>query len=430
MAKKKQTKLSNAAHIKRHTEGTSNEISFSVLDAAKNRVDVEAGIDSKAHVPRLGGIRLFSWRPSKNWSTPTRDNALPLSDMDHSLPSSDMLVKDPKAKTAKPDRGSNFAAASGASFAEAEIERRKTRRRGRRVFTALMVTVLLIAGIGGGGYFIYNEITTHQSQVSLLDQALDKVTEADKVVVPLDQAINGTLEGKSGEELQAVLNNIPATIQLLDEAEELANEAIADMRDSSDKEAAEEALTAIAARKGMLEAGSILLSADIQATADYSSIDAIWKKVLEADELVREAAAIVVDTTPENVATSIEKSNEALVALGEAESLLYDLLDSSLSPDIQTLIDYVAKRKEALGHSIASDEAILAQDRVIAEEQNEAYNTADAEAATLAKELPEEIGQIVKTAYEAHISEANSQYEEMRAQGSAADAVLRDYLGI
>ncbi len=34
-------KVAKAAHIKRNTEGTSNEISFSVLDAAKNSLDGE-----------------------------------------------------------------------------------------------------------------------------------------------------------------------------------------------------------------------------------------------------------------------------------------------------------------------------------------------------------------------------------------------------
>lgn len=47
-------KVAKAAHIKRNTEGTSNEISFSVLDAAKNSLDGEGGSSpfeiGRAHV--------------------------------------------------------------------------------------------------------------------------------------------------------------------------------------------------------------------------------------------------------------------------------------------------------------------------------------------------------------------------------------------
>lgn len=431
MAKKKQTKLTNAAHIKRRTEGTSNEISFSVLDAAKNRADVEAGADRKTQIPRLGGIRLFSWQPYKNKSTPTRDDSLALSEAMYKSSSSESKERGTASLGGAVDISPKLASPSEPTFAEAEIERRKIRRRTRRILTALLLTAVLVAGVGGGGYFLYKEISTHQAQVSLLDQALNKMTESDEVVVRyLDPAVNGASEGQSVEELQAILDSIPATEQLLNEAETLINGALEDMRDSSDKEAAEQALIAIDARKGMLASGSILLSAEIQAAADYKQIEATWEKVLEADEIAREAAAIVSDTTPENVAASIEKSKEALTALTEAESPLHQLRDSSLSPDVQVFIDYLAKRKEALAYAIASDEAILAQDRVVAEEQNEAYNIADAEAAALAKELPGEISQVVMSAYELFIEEPYSQYEEMRSKGSAAEAFLRDYLGI
>ena len=40
---KRNDKLGRAAHIKRHTVGTSNEISFSVLDAAKNELEGDVG---------------------------------------------------------------------------------------------------------------------------------------------------------------------------------------------------------------------------------------------------------------------------------------------------------------------------------------------------------------------------------------------------
>ena len=53
---KREDKITRAAHIKRHTRGTSNEISFSVLDAAKNAL--EGDDDGLKHRP--GRISLFT----------------------------------------------------------------------------------------------------------------------------------------------------------------------------------------------------------------------------------------------------------------------------------------------------------------------------------------------------------------------------------
>lgn len=483
MANKKQTKLTKAVHIKRRTEGTSNEISISVLDAARDRADIGVGSDSKNQIPRLGGIHLFSWQPYKNKSTPTRDDASALTEIahissqgpislssiggsfsggsidyiepaDYPMPVESSKKQAPIASIASLATGSNIdislkpeistnarpravaktdtsAGLIGSPLIEAEIERRKSRRKTDRIFTTILGVIFLLAGFVGGGFLLYKEISTQHTQATLLDQGLNKIVETDEVIVKqLDPAINGSFGSQSAEDLQAIYNNIPGTEKLLSEAEVFINDALIDMKDSEDKEAAAQALIVIEARKGMLEAGKTLLPANIQVVYDYGQINATWKKVLEADEIAREAAEIVTETTPENVAISISKTNEAILALNEAESSLYTLFESFLSPDIQLFVDYLAKRKEALGYAIASDEAILAQERLAAEEQNTAYNIADAEAVALAKELPPEVSEIVTSAYNSYTEEAHSQYAEMRAKGSSADAVLRDYLGI
>ena len=66
-------KVAKAAHIKRNTEGTSNEISFSVLDAAKNSLDGEGSSSP------FGTISLFTLPgKKKHISTPSKDEGLAL----------------------------------------------------------------------------------------------------------------------------------------------------------------------------------------------------------------------------------------------------------------------------------------------------------------------------------------------------------------
>ncbi|WP_165052751.1 MULTISPECIES: hypothetical protein [unclassified Adlercreutzia] len=74
-------KIAGAAHIKHHTKGTSNEISLSVLDAAKAAKEADArSAEPKARLSRLGSIPLFTLgRAKKPVATPTKERGLPLS---------------------------------------------------------------------------------------------------------------------------------------------------------------------------------------------------------------------------------------------------------------------------------------------------------------------------------------------------------------
>lgn len=72
--KKLSDKISHAAHIKTNTAGTSNEISFSVLDAAKRAQDGESQGASVPELPGLGVISLFTLgRGKKPRSTPAKE---------------------------------------------------------------------------------------------------------------------------------------------------------------------------------------------------------------------------------------------------------------------------------------------------------------------------------------------------------------------
>lgn len=72
--KKLSDKISHAAHIKTNTAGTSNEISFSVLDAAKRAQDGEGQGASVPELPGLGVISLFTLgRGKKPRSTPAKE---------------------------------------------------------------------------------------------------------------------------------------------------------------------------------------------------------------------------------------------------------------------------------------------------------------------------------------------------------------------
>ena len=171
------------------------------------------------------------------------------------------------------------------------------------------------------------------------------------------------------------------------------------------------------------------MNAATEAQSAAEGVDAAWKTVLEGDDLARQAAQLVTETTAENVEASKRKTNEALAAFDEAYAAFLDVQATYPQADLTQFVDYIAKRQESLGYAIASDDAILAKNKEEATAQNNAYNIADAEAATLAKALPDDPSSIVDEAFEDATSDVAKAYSTARLQARSADAFISDYLG-
>lgn len=455
--RKKGDKLAHAAHIKRHTAGTSNEISFSVLDAARNALDEKgrAGRDARLH--RFGGISLFTLpaRRKKPAGTPTKEQGLPLSTGDF------VSVEPPKSQVpqiAYPSETPSAAPSASSSFegptatrpklseeafekpiaqpaekpplsSEEEVARRKARRRlSKLVAAAVIVLVIGVVAVAGGGY-LYHDYQQYQDGIKSLNDTLKLVAETDEAIKGLDDFVADPFAAGSRAACKDLKSSLPEIEEKLAQADERARALSVSLRESQGKEAAHQAVATISARNTLVDQGYQIIDAADRA---YDAIDQArkaWDVLLSADALARESSELVKDTTPENVQASMAKANESLEAFEEAEASFAE--SSSLYPaaDFAAFSDYIAKRKEALGHALASDEAILAKDKDAATEHNDAYNAADAEAAERAKGLPDDPSSPVVDAFEAEAEEFEKAYSTARLQAGAADAFIRDYLG-
>ena len=201
------------------------------------------------------------------------------------------------------------------------------------------------------------------------------------------------------------------------------------MKNQRDKEAANQTVVTISARRALLEQGQVLMDAADAAEDASKRVDDAWKLVMQGDELARQAAQLITETTAENVEASKDKTNEALSTLDDALSGFVDAQMTYDLADFSPFIDYIQKRQESLGYAIASDDALLAKNKEEATAQNNAYNIADAEAATLAKALPADPSSLVDEAFETATAEASKAYSTARLQAGTADAFITDYLG-
>lgn len=414
---RQEDKIGRAAHLKRHTVGTSNEISFSVLDAAKNAIDPSSEKDR--------GPRVSTSRPVSLFTLPHHQKK---------------TVASPMKQRGLPHGGSSFAS-SATSYStraysdgarrspEEEISRRKVRRRRHRMLAATLVILIGLGLAGAGGLYLFKEHQSHQAQIGQLDGALTLISQADETIVAMDAVITQPLDDENLATMEELMTHVTETQGKLDEADRIARDVSVEMRDSAGKEAANQAVAAISARRAMLDYGSQVMESAHNANEAVQVAREAWQEVLRADGLARDAAALVVDTTDEHVNASKEKTEAASVAFTSAQKTLAQVDTLYPDADLSAYGDYIAKRLEAMDYAKASDEAFLEKNKEDAVTYNDAYNRADAEAVSIADDLPEDIASPVMDAYEQVSKPLLDTYATARLQAGSADAFLRDYLG-
>lgn len=405
----KKDKNAHFLHIKRYTEGTSNEISLSVLDSRNKAADSEEIKEGKPGRARFAGVvSLFPVFKGGRTPAPERTEA---------------------ECDSAPVLESSVHPAGSVIDSDQEIAQRKRHRRVHRILSGIAGFVLIAVVASATTYFLATEYQAQQDHQALLSESLTDITAADATIVAMDETINAPVNEETVMKMQEMQGDLPSAVASLDQADAAAQKAFEGMRNSVDKEAAGQALAAIAARRSLVEAGATLMQATINTHQAIGLVGAAWSEILSADALAHRAAALVSHTTIENARLSKEENNQALSQFTDAKLKLETVGTSAVHADLHLLISYVDKRIEAMNYAIASDAAIMVQDKKTAEAHNERYNQAGIQAAQIAEHFPADPTQPLYDAYDIDTASSFSAYQEARRAAGAADSFLRGYLG-
>ena len=447
-------------HVKKHTAGTFNEISLSVLDGLKEKTDLKE--EGRSTTARLGGVSLFTLSGKKGGldakrksnasdssigsplsmasseALPSAKDAAPAalpgpSRKERSARKKEERLERRQSKTYKKQQRQQekVAAARKRALADpnAEIKRRKKARKLRKAAVVTLAAVLVTGVCAFGAYTIMQEVEAHRANVSLVEQGMHELEKADEFILPMDEVVTGNVTDASIKEMNQLKKGVEDAEIHLNAAESFAEEALEDIRESDDKKAAEQLAKAAESRRVMMEEALVIMEANANAKESVDAIEACWELVLQADSLMKEAAALVTDTTNENTRASQQKSEEARGLLQEALNKLEAAQDACATADFSALEAYIQKRIESIGYAIASDEAIYIQDKQTADSQNALYNQADAEAVELAAALPEDPAQPVIDVFESNTQASRENYLSARSRAGESDSFMRDYLG-
>lgn len=477
--KKLSDKIGRAAHIKSNTVGTSNEISFSVLDAKKRSQDGEKQAGSVPELSGLGAISLFTLgKGRKPRSTPAKEKGFflpsgefvstegdipsiipasgtsntpavirPMASGDASGTSASSVAVPSVADTAGAAASAVAGLASPSSKASTssnwqtpqdEVARRKKTRKTRKAFAIAALAILVVVGLGVGGATLIQYLEQQQTKRGQLTSFISMVEEADEAVLAFDELvvtqINGGVGAMGVEALASsyadMSDDLDVAREDLERARTLVEQVLVDLTDPTDIEAANQAIVSINARINLIDAGRLLVDEMISGQSAAQAASEGWSLILAGDTAAREAAAMVSNPSAESIQESMERSSAALDAFTQAvEKLSFaDLAYEAV--DLSAYVSYAQTRVDAQGHALASDQAYLDRNKETLASENDEYNQLDAAAAEMAKSLSGDPGELVEAYSSAQLAALIDQYSSERSRAGAADAILRDYLGI
>lgn len=458
-------KINHAAHVKRSTQGTSNELSFSVLDAKRESLEGSArkeGTRSRGRTARmtgrrerrgplakLGAVSLFTLGARrKPPSTPERERGL-------TLPGGAFVSTEADRTTASLagpvhaapreglGRGSGSPAALAAPRATSwqappeEVARRKSLRRRRRLGVFALGLALALVAVGFLGTMGYSLIQAQKALRGDLSLALADIQRADEAIIPMDELVAerinvGVSQGDASElaadweALQPQLDQALSDLAAARQDVEAVQEKLVDARD---KEAANRALIAANARVNMISAARDLMEEAVPGRSVQQATEESWARTLEADGLARDAAAALGSMSKDTVSQSMALSEQALAAFTEARDDLDAAAAAYPQADFSAFVSYLNLRIDSQYAAIASDKAYLARDKTAMADQNTRYNELDARAAEAAQALEGDPTGVVGPLYATAAADATAAYSSERLQAGDADAFLRDYLG-
>ena len=373
-------------HIKSNTVGTSNELSFDVLDAARNELDGQKGI----------------------------------------APKSGLGIKLPKTTQAPaPSLGD-----TAALVEQDEVTRRKKARRAHAWRVRIIVGVVTIAVVAVAGTFIFRHITEKQDFESRFNALVAEFVETDKTLVDVDSLMGDLFNTDKAPDRERVAGAFPELTQRLQAVAEQANELVPLAKNDAAASAVARVAEAAQARIGMIKAAEEAFALVKEAEKDELRAKEIWDEAFAADQAAREAIDLA-NAAYDQASTELaqEKTKEAREQFEDVKGQLTQLENACKGLSLAAQKEYVDKRIEALDYAIAINEALLAWDRAAATEANESYNKADREATRLAEKLPLTLESVVHEVFEQRSEAMVATYQKERDIVSASDSVVRDYLG-
>ena len=393
-------------HIKRNTAGSSNELSFDVLDAARDDLDGK----------RKKGKRTFAFPSSGGFQTDS--------------PASPNLSQ-PEPRSAKtPSLQDNQGVSRyGKLAADKEVERRKRARRAHSVRLWVVGAIVVLAAIAAAAWLGYRHYVEVQDFSVRFDALVNRFAEEDAFLSQIDDLM-GSLddEAKSSKRADAA-KDIPNIMEGVGRTKANASDAQPLATSNEDRAVLAKIAETCDARIGMLAAAQEAFDVSAEKEERCKEAAQIWSSVVNASQEAKEATKAFNAASTEDAVKNARKQTEtAMKQLQDAQKRLKTMAASGKNIDLSKQDEYLTAKIESLEAAVATSDALIDGDRDLAKKKNEEYNAIDGKAATLAKQLPLTAEETVETAYAEDLARCAAAYQSARDEAVAADTLIREYI--
>lgn len=425
----------NTLHVRKSTKGTSNELSFSVLDAAKQAADERHG--EARRVQQLGKIDLFSGEkeighrvtpltgekasadPATEPEIPTTGTASVATEATSPLVKASATAPKSEKRSASSLVGSFGSRMCGVVSGAAPNGAR------RGVLIALVCAIVAVLGA-----FVVLGISGYAGQRSdfnnLVIEAVGLIEESEAPVIEMNNLLADPSSEESRASIGVIVENLSAAEKSLSHARAVLTSIEERATTHSERETAARLSKDITGRQEMVSNGRMILICLESAQTAMESLDEAWSLIAEANEAANEAARLVSSKSGYDEATS--RINVGLAALGSAAEKATAASEKYPAADLTAVFGFLENKTTALQKEAEAIQALKNLDATTARARQAEYETYD-EAAQRAAESITDIDKPIIDAYQAIASDFIAKYEAARTEVALSDEYLRDFLG-
>lgn len=369
-------------HIKRNTAGSSNELSFDVLDAASSEA---------------------SEKPVRT-------------------------IMPPKAP--KSNKGS-YSGVNGAApvSQQAEVERRKQARKAHSVRTGIIVSIVIVAVAGGVIWFALNHSGKAHRFSDDFNALVTKMEKEDELMASVDALMSTAPSDDNESQRSETLSKIEDSKENLKIIDANVTTLHSESLTPEDEIALDQLAVSAKGRIEMLDTAKETLNLASNRGSLSKSAEESWNMVVKADQIARNASLRANKAeTEEETKEARDETKKALSQMKKALKQFESLSSASPDLELENQIKYIELRIKSLGYAVETSEALIEGDREKAADKNEQYNSLDKEAAELANKLPLSAGKTIDEAFEKEMASCLKKYDDARQKVIVADSHVREYI--
>ncbi len=428
MAGRGRDKGARGAHIRKSTLGTSNELSFSVLDAASNK----KGRNEKKRAKSAWKSFDQGLSPTTQLTPPPGEISLFTMGSDGRPPSTPRKEKGITLSTGEFISTDNGRGSSAMPLSEVAI-RKRSRRRAQMVGVMASI-ILVLAVVAGLTSLVASLVNTQNVQQSQLKELVQQLEQTDDTLLALDGGVQAVTGGNEiGEEELSGLEQLleqgnSAVLAELDEIKAKAGQLEERLMTGTDREVANNLMASAQARAAMIESGYNLLEQALPLREAQEQAHQGWQSLGQAENLSRQAAEALNPLNSDTVVVSRDYSEQALQQLQQAKQQFSRAAEVSSAVDLSLYNQYLQLKINASSAAIEADNAYLARDKELMDERNTASNNYEAEAAACLVLAEANPNSAYDKAFSNQVDTLLQGYQVERNNASVADERLREFL--